>query len=122
MIARLKNQLNDFYYSALIGLMYVQMYIQQKCECNLKRLITIFCIICGASINLSFAMLTDIASNTDIIDQIVGPFGALVISVVLLYIVWRYMLKLVKRNDDIQKERIEEYKRKIDELERNRAK
>lgn len=67
-------------------------------------------------------MLTDIASNTDIIDQIVGPFGALVISVVLLYIVWRYMLKLVKRNDDIQRERIEEYKRKIDELERNRAK
>lgn len=119
MIAKQKKELNSPFSFLSVEAIYLKLSRSKCVTLYLTRCATLFCIICGASVNLSFAMLTDMATNTDIIDQVIGPFGALVISVVLLYIVWRYMLKLIKRNDDIQKERIEEYKRKIDELERN---
>ena len=75
--------------------------------------------VCGA---LSVAWTQAMRSSPDstVIEQILGPLGALALALSALWIIVRYLLKLQRRLENIQDERLED-QRKEAEYWRERA-
>lgn len=78
--------------------------------------------IVNSAIALSNKPLPAQVDTSSLIDAILGPFGALALSLFGLYWAGKLIMKLVNRNDAMHKEVIEQYEKRIQDLKEGRNK